>query len=179
VVLQVKSCRTDQRTIVLSSIAFLAVLIAWDKPSPFAVKKEEPVVAPVAPVSPVRVVRPVKPAASVPATVALPVVIRPENRSTPPSVAVTPEAAAAPAEPQRPASAQIVVDVEDKAPPVKEMKTGMAKDDVVAALGKASTHISMFEDKEFVESLRYEWKGRWVGTVRLSNGKVTKIDTPR
>ena len=36
----------------------------------------------------------------------------------------------------------------------------------------------MYNDANYVESMRYEWRGRWIGTVRLTNGKVTKVETP-
>lgn len=170
---------------VLSVLAGVFVLAAADKPSPFAVKKSEPVVPMAAPVSPV--VRPVRPPAAaapvaMPAAVSpLPKVIRPENRVTPPPAEV-----AAAVEPP-PAAGQdrikqaepIVVEVEDKAPPIQDVRVGMPKDDVMAVLGKAATRISMYDGSDYVEVLRYEWKGQWAGSVRLSNGKVIKIDKPR
>lgn len=63
-------------------------------------------------------------------------------------------------------------------PQVSDIEKGMAKDAVVSKLGNPSTVISMYEDNRFHESLRYEWKGRWVGTVRLVNGQVSRIDQP-
>jgi hypothetical protein len=63
-------------------------------------------------------------------------------------------------------------------PQVAVVEKGMGKNTVIAKLGNPSTVISMYEDSRFLESLRYEWKGKWLGTVRFVNGQVARIDQP-
>ena len=63
-------------------------------------------------------------------------------------------------------------------PQVSDIARGAAKDDVMSKMGPPSTVISMQEDNRFLESLRYDWKGKWIGTVRLVNGRVDTIQQP-
>lgn len=59
------------------------------------------------------------------------------------------------------------------------IEPGTSKFETLRLLGPPVTSIQMYnDDGTFAESLRYEWKGSWAGTVRLLNGKVERIDRP-
>jgi hypothetical protein len=178
-------------------LAILVVVVAGiatgaQKPSPFTPRKSEPAVqpaAPVSPVSPVRVGHPPLPVAGVAAVqvvpaaashasgaaaavVVVPAVVAPVNRVTtavpraePDIVDVTPG----------PPPIEVV---EAKPVPVRDVAIGLSRDEVVLKVGRPATSVSMYNDANYVESMRYEWRGRWIGTVRLTNGKVTKVETP-
>lgn len=177
---------------VLIPILLVHTILAADKPSPFAVRKSEaeiPVAAPVAPVSPVRVSKPKLPPGN---SVAPAVVIAAPMMGGPvqvvrPVIAVPaalmqhrPEpAAAAPAVIAPPAAAVATEPVRATPPQLDEIAVGDSREQVSEKLGKPATSISMYEDSGFVESLRYEWKGAWAGTVRLKGGKVIRVDRPQ
>jgi hypothetical protein len=74
-----------------------------------------------------------------------------------------------------------VVEVPAKEPHLEDVETGWSREDVLAKAGPPSVAISMFDEDSggSIESMRYEWKGAWVGTVRLSKGKVTRVDRPQ
>ena len=65
-----------------------------------------------------------------------------------------------------------------RSPQVNDIAKGAAKTEVVARLGNPSTVISMSEEGRFLESLRYDWQGKWLGTVRLVNGRVALVEQP-
>ncbi len=171
----------------LLSLILVCVAYAAEKPSPFVARKSEPAVVtapPVAPVSPIRGAR-AKPFAGVSAP---PVVggipsVAPVVRVAAPAVdaAPAPETAAAP--PPFPAivpTPMVVAVIHPPKPPqVEAVQPGAIREDVIGKLGNPASSVAMYDEGIFVESLRYEWKGAWVGTVRLANGKVRQIDTPR
>lgn len=178
---------------VLIPILLVHTILAADKPSPFAVRKSEaeiPAAAPVAPVSPVRVSKPKLPPGN---SVAPAVVIAAPMMGGPvqvvrPVIAVPaalmqhrPEPAATAAAPAviTPPAAVTTEPVRATPPQLEEIAVGDSREQVSAKLGKPATSISMYEDSGLVESLRYEWKGAWAGTVRLNGGKVIRVDRPQ
>lgn len=176
----------------LIPILLVYTILAADKPSPFAVRKSEaeiPVAAPVAPVSPVRVSKPKLPPGNpvAPAVViAAPMmggpvqVVRPVIAVPAALMQQRPEPAAAQVVIAPPAAAPEPVAAAPAAPPkLEEIAVGDSREQVSSKLGKPATSISMYEDSGFVESLRYEWKGVWAGTVRLAGGKVIRVDRPQ
>lgn len=138
------------------------------------------------------VVSPVAPAAPVAAPVTAPVlkmavatVVTPVNRSQFRAESPVPPAPEPPvAEPAKPAippppDAISPTPVLRTAPNFAAVETGTSKFEALRLLGPPVTSIQMYDDDgTFVESLRYDWKGNWAGTVRLRNGKVAKIDQP-
>ncbi len=178
---------------VLIPILLVHTILAADKPSPFAVRKSEaeiPVAAPVAPVSPMRVSKPKLPpgnSVAAPAVVIAAPMMGGPVQVVRPVIAVPaalmqhrpePAAAVAPAMMAPPATAA-TEPVRATPPQLEEIAVGDTREQVSAKLGKPATSISMYEDSGFVESLRYEWKGAWAGTVRLNGGKVIRVDRPQ
>lgn len=133
--------------------------------------------APEAPKSPVAPPQQASlPAAGAPAAAALPAAApaRPRSawqtaaRSTPqvPVVFAPPEEK--PAEPP-----MRVLTAEDFA----KVKVGEQRDAVLAALGPASSAMTIPEDEHLIEILSYAGNGQRLGTVRLDNGQVVSVTT--
>jgi hypothetical protein len=180
-------------------IVFVAVGVATaaQKPSPFTPRKSEPAVPPAAPVAPVAPVHGARsqtvvasPSVQVSPVVApqqapvgsravvVPAVVSPVNRvvvprGEPDIVDVTPDPAPVPA-----AAAAPIEVVVAKPVPVQDVAVGFSREQVLSKLGRPATSVSMYNDTNFVESMRYEWRGRWIGTVRLTNGMVTRVEAP-
>ncbi len=165
--------------------------VAGEKPSPFTARTSAPAAPAAAPVSPVAsvhsILRATRPrpfvAGGLPPSSS--VSVSPVNRPASPELRdVAPPPAADKVAPAIPQLKTVVLEVPAmvvasvRPPQVTEIEKGMAKTTVVSKLGNPSTVISMSEDSRFLESLRYEWKGRWLGTVRLVNGQVSRIDQP-
>jgi len=177
----------------------LILPVAAQKPSPFVPRKSEPPVAGAAPAAPVSpVFRGSKPVSTLNnrAILTVPPVVYGEP--APPDVVAAPLPSSVPpviprvshAEPEPPAKAvaavpepvhEVVAVVPAKEPHLEDVEAGVSREEVVAKAGPPSVAISMFDEDSggSVESMRYEWKGAWVGTVRLSKGKVTRVDRPR
>lgn len=167
------------------AVAGAVLAVAGEKPSPFTARTSAPAAPAAAPVAPViSILRATRPRPFVDG--GLPSSnsgsVSPVNRplfSAPREVAPPP-----PVAPIVPQLKTVVLEVPSmivasiRPPQVTEIENGMAKNAVVSKLGNPSTVISMYEDSRFLESLRYEWKGRWLGTVRLVNGQVSRIDQP-
>jgi hypothetical protein len=165
------------------TLLVLAVSIyAAEKPSPFTARASEPAVpaaAPVSPVAPVSILRMSRPR---PVFATPPPVssysVSPVNKSVawkgeaPTRVPEVPQLKTVPLVVPELVVAQI------RPPQVGDIVRGAVKDDVLSKMGPPSTVISMQEDNRFVESLRYDWKGKWIGTVRLVNGRVDTIQQP-
>jgi hypothetical protein len=159
-------------------VTFLAA--AAEKPSPFIARQSAPAVAPVAPVSPVVSTSILKSLRSRPVVAVSGSVAptpqhphHPEEPPPPPPSIPAPEIlkTVVPPVPE-------VVVARIKPPQVGEIVMGATRNEVVSKLGNPASAISMSEDGRFLESLRYEWKGNWTGTIRLADGRVTRIDQP-
>ncbi len=58
------------------------------------------------------------------------------------------------------------------------VKTGIARAELLASLGKPSSSISMPEDDHMMESMRYNVDGKSVVVIKLTDGVVTEIEKP-
>lgn len=136
--------------------------------------------APVSPVVPVSILRAARQKSF--AIMSVPETVSPVNRP----FEASPEPSLFPAVPQLktivltvPAMVVPEMVVAQLRPPqVNDIAKGAAKTEVVARLGNPSTVISMSEEGRFLESLRYDWQGKWLGTVRLVNGRVALVEQP-
>jgi hypothetical protein len=168
----------------MALLGVAAVMFAAEKPSPFVARTSVPAAPPAAPVSPVApalsVLRATRPRVYSAGTVSpvnrpLPADTRSEAvLSPPPAEKVAPPAIPKPMPVEVPA--MVVAQVQP--PRVSDVERGVSKADVVLKIGNPTMAISMYEDNRFHESLRYEWNGKWLGTVRLVNGRVERIDQP-
>lgn len=122
------------------------------------------------------------PAAAIsPVAVIVPPVNRSQFRAESPVPPAPEPPAAAPAKPAiaPPPDAISEQQVLRQAPRFAAIEPGTSKFETLRLLGPPVTSIQMYDDDgTFAESLRYEWKGAWAGTVRLLNGKVARIDRP-
>lgn len=123
--------------------------------------------------------------AAAPVAMPVSVVVPPVNRSQFRAESPVPPAPEPPvAEPAKPAippppDAIAPKPVLRQAPNFAAIDPGTSKFEALRLLGPPVTSIQMYnDDGTFSESLRYEWKGAWAGTVRLLNGKVARIDRP-
>lgn len=175
--------------VILAACSGLA--LSAEKPSPFVARTSAPAAPAAAPVSPVA------PALSIlRATRSKPVVagsfvgpstttnsVSPVNRpslATGRDLAPSPPPAIEKVAPLKTSVLEVpaMVVASIRPPDVSEIEKGMSKGGVVSKLGNPSTVVSMYEDSKFLESLRYEWKGRWLGTVRLVDGRVSRVEQP-
>jgi hypothetical protein len=173
--------------IVLPVLVFGSFLLAAEKPSPFVARTSTPAAPPAAPVSPVapalsilRATRPKPFVAGGGVSPSVSPVARPGSAGAGSREVAAPPPPLEKVVPLKTTVLEVpVMAVASVRPPqVSEIEKGMAKDSVVSKLGNPSTVVSMYEDSRFLESLRYEWQGRWLGTVRLVNGQVSRVDRP-
>ncbi len=60
---------------------------------------------------------------------------------------------------------------------VVAIQSGMVRHDVIAKLGAPASSVTIPDDGHLLEIFKYVSGGRWVGTVRLDNGSVVKVDS--
>ena len=60
-----------------------------------------------------------------------------------------------------------------------KVKEGGAREEVYAALGQPSSHITIPDDGHLIEILSYSDGARRIGTVRLDNGQVVSVTTSK
>ena len=56
-----------------------------------------------------------------------------------------------------------------------KIKNGSSRQEVLAALGKPSSHVTIPEEGHLIEQMSYQYERRYLGSVRLDNGRVVEI----
>ncbi|MGA2597153.1 MAG: hypothetical protein ABSH09_09210 [Bryobacteraceae bacterium] len=60
-----------------------------------------------------------------------------------------------------------------------KIKAGSSRQEVLAALGTPSSHVTIPEEGHLIEQMSYQYERRYLGSVRLDNGRVVEIKSAR
>jgi len=56
-----------------------------------------------------------------------------------------------------------------------KIKEGSSRQEVLATLGTPSSHVTIPEEGHLIEQMSYQYERRYLGSVRLDNGRVVEI----
>jgi len=56
-----------------------------------------------------------------------------------------------------------------------KIKDGSSRQEVLAALGTPSSHVTIPEEGHLIEQMSYQYQRCYIGSVRLDNGRVVEI----
>jgi hypothetical protein len=62
---------------------------------------------------------------------------------------------------------------------VTAIQAGTSRGDVIAKLGPPASMVTIPDEGHLVETFKYISGNNWIGTVRLDNGSVVKVDSPQ
>jgi hypothetical protein len=60
-----------------------------------------------------------------------------------------------------------------------KIKDGSSRREVLAALGTPSSHVTIPEEGHLIEQMSYQYERRYIGSVRIDNGRVVEIKSAR